>query len=179
MIYGSIQNVLAIGITVRKIEDQVNQTAHFYQGDLVKEKMKSPLKVSDEMINAEAICIDSVILFFHGIYLNGKKLPLSVVVILLQLLLNIHTANAIKKRVFCSLKRIKACLRSTTSQQGLNHLMVLHIHVNLAKDIDLMQVAINMVSKKSEKKEYSVQFVQSSNWILRIYKNASGGKIEC
>ena len=100
MIYGSIQNVLAIGITGRKVEDQVNQIAHFYQGDLVKEKMKSPLKVSDVMVNARAITIDSVILFFHGIYLNVKKLPLSVVVVLLILLPNMHTTNAIRKRFF-------------------------------------------------------------------------------
>ena len=42
MIYGSIQNVLAIGITGRKIEDQVNQIAHFYQDDLVKKKKWNP-----------------------------------------------------------------------------------------------------------------------------------------
>ena len=99
-LYGSIQNVLAIGITGGKIEDQVNQIAHFYQSYLVKEKMKSPLKVSDVMINARAITIDSVILFFHGIYLSDKKLPLSVVVILLQLLVSMHTTNAIMKRYF-------------------------------------------------------------------------------
>ena len=62
--------------------------------------MKSPLKVSDVMINARAITIDSVILFFHGIYLKGTKLPLSVVVVLLPLLLNMHTASAIRKRFF-------------------------------------------------------------------------------
>ena len=108
MIYGSIQNVLAIGITGRKIEYQVNQTAHFYQGDLVKEKIKSPLKVSDVMINARAITIDSAICFFHGIYLNDKKLVvviyynynITVVVTLLQLLLNMHTTNAKRKRFF-------------------------------------------------------------------------------
>ena len=54
--------------------------------------------------------------------------------------------------------------------------MVLHIHVNLAKDMDLIQVAIKMVSKKSEKKEYFGQFVQSSNWILCIYKYVCVGK---
>ena len=100
MIYDSIQNVLAIGITLRKIEDQVNQIAHFYQGDLIKEKMKSPLKVSDVIINARAITIDNVILFFHGICLNGKKLPLAVSVVSLQLLFNRHTTNAIMKRFF-------------------------------------------------------------------------------
>ena len=62
--------------------------------------MKSPLKVSNVMINARSITIDSAILFFHEIYLNDKKLPLSVVVILLQLLLNTHTINAITRRFF-------------------------------------------------------------------------------
>ena len=64
MTYCSIQNVLAVGIKRRKIEDQVNQIVPFYQGDLVKEKMASPLKVSGVMINAGATTIDSVILFF-------------------------------------------------------------------------------------------------------------------
>ena len=34
MIYGSIQNVLAIGMTGRKMKDQINQIGHFYQGNL-------------------------------------------------------------------------------------------------------------------------------------------------
>ena len=52
------------------------------------------------MINARARAIDSVILLFYRIYLNGKKLVLSVVVVLLQLLLKIHTTNAIRKGFF-------------------------------------------------------------------------------
>ena len=55
MIYWSIQNVLAIGIKGRKIECQVNQIVPFYQGDIVKEKMASPFKISGVMINARAI----------------------------------------------------------------------------------------------------------------------------
>ena len=118
------------------------------------------------MIDARARAIDSVILFFYRIYLNGKKLTLSVVVVLLQLLLKMGTTNSIRKRFFCSLKRINTYLRSTTSQR-LNHLMLLHIHLNLAKDLDVRQVANNTVLKKSVKND---QFVQSLNWILRIYK---------
>ena len=71
MIYYSIQNVLASSIKGRKTEDQVNQILPFCQGDLVKQKTKSPLKVSGGMNNARATTIDSVILFFYGIYLNG------------------------------------------------------------------------------------------------------------
>ena len=61
IIYCSIQNVLAIGIKGREIKDQVKQIVLFFQGDLVKEKMTSPLKVSRVMNNATAITIDSVI----------------------------------------------------------------------------------------------------------------------
>ena len=43
-------------------------------------------------------------------------------------------------------------LRSTKSQQRLNHLMVLHIYVNLAKDMHLIQVANYVVLKKSDKR---------------------------
>ena len=43
-------------------------------------------------------------------------------------------------------------LLSAKYQQRLNHLMVLRIHVNLAKDMDLIQVANNMVLKKSKKR---------------------------
>ena len=64
MIYCSVQNVLAIGKKGRKIEDQVNQIAPFYQDDLVKEKMKSPLKVSGVMINPRAILLTVSFCFF-------------------------------------------------------------------------------------------------------------------
>ena len=43
------------------------------------------------MINARARAIDSVIRFFYRTYLNGQKLALSVVVVLLELLLNTYT----------------------------------------------------------------------------------------
>ena len=73
MIYCSIQNVLAIGIKERKVEYQVNQIVSFYQGDIVKEKMASPLKISGVMINARAITIDSVILFFTEFFSMVKN----------------------------------------------------------------------------------------------------------
>ena len=68
MVYCSVQYVVAIDIKGNKIEDQVNQTAPFYQVDLMKQKIKFTLKVSGIMINAKlkikAVTIDSVILVF-------------------------------------------------------------------------------------------------------------------
>ena len=58
MIYDSIQNVIVIGTTGRKIEDQVNCT--FLSKRSSKRKNEMPLQVSDVMINARARAIDSV-----------------------------------------------------------------------------------------------------------------------
>ena len=65
-----------------------------------KRKNEIRSKVSDVMIDARARAIDSVILLFYRIYLNSKKLALSVVVVLLKLLLKMRTTNAIRKRFF-------------------------------------------------------------------------------
>ena len=63
-----------------------------------KRRNETPLKVSDIMINARARTIDSAILFF--LQNLSQKLALSVVVVLLQLLRNMHTTNARRKRFF-------------------------------------------------------------------------------
>ena len=40
-----------------------------------------------------------------------------------------------------ALKRIKTYLRSTTGEGRLNHLMLLHVHKELADGIDMVEVA--------------------------------------
>ena len=68
-----------------------------------------------------------------------------------------------------------AYLQSILSQR-LNDLTVLHIHVNLEKHMELIQVAYNIVLKKSIKND---QFVQNTSWMLCIHKYVCSGTIEC
>ena len=49
--------------------------------------------------------------------------------------------NAVSERSFSALKRVKTYLRSTTEEGRLNHLMLLHVHKELADDIDMVEVA--------------------------------------
>ena len=46
--------------------------------------------------------------------------------------------NAVSKRSFSALKRVKTYLRSTTGEGRLNHLMLLHVHKELADVIDMV-----------------------------------------
>ena len=105
------------------------------------------------MINARAITINSVILFFMK-FISMVK-------------------------IYCFLKQwfyhnycfllVLHMKRSFTHLKGLL-LTYLLTHKNLKKDMDLIQVANNIVLRKSGIKEYFGQFLQSSNQILCIQK---------
>lgn len=66
---------------------------------------------------------------------------------LLKLLLVMPATNAVSERSFSALRRIKSYLRSTMTQDRLNHLMVLHIHRDLTDSLDLKACANAFVDK--------------------------------
>ena len=49
--------------------------------------------------------------------------------------------NAVSERSFSALKRTKTYLRSTTGQDRLNHLMLLHVQKEIADATDMVEVA--------------------------------------
>ena len=65
---------------------------------------------------------------------------------LLQLLLVMPATNAISERSFSALGRVKNYLRSSMTQERLNHLLLLHTHKQLTDSIDLIAVANEFVA---------------------------------
>ena len=75
----------------------------------------------------------------------------STVLTLLQLL---PASNAGAERGFSALGRTKDYLRSSMTQKRLNHLMVINIHKEIAKEkLDLKAVANEFVSKGIDKRK--------------------------
>ena len=68
--------------------------------------------------------------------------------ILLKLLLVMPATNAVSERSFSALRRIKSYLRSTMTQDRLNHLMILHIH---SRPLDLKSCANAFVDKDAHR----------------------------
>ena len=64
----------------------------------------------------------------------------------MQLLLVMPATNATSERSFSALRRVKTYLRTTMTQQRLNHLMVLHVHKTSTDGLDLMSVAREFVA---------------------------------
>ena len=61
--------------------------------------------------------------------------------------------NAVSERSFSVLKRIKSYLRSTTSNNRLNHLMVLHVHKDKLDKLDLVKVANDFVARVDSRRQ--------------------------
>ena len=60
--------------------------------------------------------------------------------------INTCYANATSERTFSAVRRVKTYLRSTTRQDRLNHLMILHVHKDRTDALDLKEVANEFVS---------------------------------
>ena len=64
--------------------------------------------------------------------------------------------NAVSERSLSTLKRIKTYLRSTMGESRLNHLMLLHVHKELADSNGMVEVANLFVGDKQRRKQLVV-----------------------
>ena len=60
--------------------------------------------------------------------------------------------NASPERSFSALRRVKTYLRSTMSQERLNHLMVLHIHQDEVDKLDLRAIGNEFIGEMELRK---------------------------
>ena len=72
-------------------------------------------------------------------------------VTLVKLLLVMPATNAESERIFSAMKRIKTYMRATTSDNRLNHLMIMHVHKDDLDAIDEAKVANDFVERKADR----------------------------
>ena len=71
---------------------------------------------------------------------------------LVKLLLVMPATNAESERSFSAVRRIKTYLRSTMSQQRLNHLMLLHVHKSYTDKLNLVDIANDFIADNEHRK---------------------------
>jgi len=81
---------------------------------------------------------------------------------LLKLLLVMPATNAVSERSFSALRRIKSYLRSTMTQDRLNHLIILHIHRDFTDDLDLKACANAFVDRDTHRLAIFGQFTDDN-----------------
>ena len=87
--------------------------------------------------------------------IKSQKMLLPDVVKLARLFLVMPPTNASSERAFSGMRRIKTYLRNSTTNNRLNHCMVVHVH---AEDVDKMNTI-----------EIAKEFIENSQAQLRIF----------
>ena len=72
---------------------------------------------------------------------------MSQVVAFLQFILVIPAANTTSERLFNALRHLKSYLRTTTLQERLNYLMLLHIDKKITDALDMQAVLIELIGE--------------------------------
>lgn len=74
------------------------------------------------------------------------------VILLLVLVMTIPASAATAERSFSALRRLKNYLRSNMTQKRLFHIMLLHVHQEITKDLDPAKLMQEFVSRNEERK---------------------------
>ena len=83
----------------------------------------------------------------------GERQNLGEVQKLVKLLLVMPATNAVSERSFSAMKRIKSYLRSTMSNNRINHLMIMHVHKDKTDKIDMTQTANSFIEKTESRRK--------------------------
>ena len=147
-IYRNLQDVIIKSIRKENYDDSFNVVTSLYESDINSDQLKVHLETLSANFPAENW--ESVTIFDVKDYIlslsSNERLLISEVCVLLKLILVMPSTNAVSERSFSALRRIKNYLRSTMSQERLNHLLLLHVHKERTDSLNLITVANDFVA---------------------------------
>ena len=155
-IYANLQEVILRSFNGKDNTDALEKTVAMYKDDFDEFSLQTQLKLlpsiaQDAGYRVGEINIADALKIFRSLEVN-KRLLLSEVLILAKLVIVSPATNAVSERSFSALKRLKSYLRSTTGDNRLNHLMVLHVHQDKTDRLDLKKVANEFVGNNDNRK---------------------------
>ena len=150
-IYRSLETLLMKACKKQELEESLDAVYTFYGDDFDKELLHSQLQTfgihfQDTVEEpVQQISIFDIKRYFLSLS-PGQASLLCQVSRLLMLILVMPATNATSERSFNSLRRLKNYLRTTMTQERLNHLMMMHIHKERTDQLDLKSVLNDFIS---------------------------------
>jgi len=150
--YGQIKQLFlkACAALDDNYEEELKFVTEFYD-DLHAANLEAQLKVLKTLYSEKAKDEPPSIKVIKSVLqsLNpAQREMLDVVCSAFCILLVIPATNCTSERSFSALRRIKSYLRSTMSQERLNHLMLLYYHQELTDSLDMRPIANEFISTK-------------------------------
>eukprot|EP00112_Aurelia_sp_Birch-Aquarium-sp1_P011044 Seg2331.1 transcript_id=Seg2331.1/GoldUCD/mRNA.D3Y31 product="Zinc finger MYM-type protein 1" protein_id=Seg2331.1/GoldUCD/D3Y31 len=160
--YVNLQSLLLKAVTGKPFEKELRNVTSLYGNDVNMFQLEAQLPLLAPTARAMSFDIDGFNVYDLIKMLEQLEAPrksaLSEVVLLGKILLVMPATNAVSERSFSALKRIKTYLRSTTTNNRLNHLMILHVHKDKLDQLDLIKVANEFVDRIDSRKQVFGKF---------------------
>ena len=142
----TLENLLLKSAMWRDYQEELAEVTDFYGSDLNRNDLEIQLltyKVKFMEFKTGNVTLNDVIEFMRQPGYSDFFPEISTV---LRLVLVLPASNAQSERVFSILKRIKTPIRNSMEQERLKNIMILNIHSNEAKTLNLAEVANDFVS---------------------------------
>ena len=153
MIYKQLEDLLLKAIRKEDIEDSIVAVTSFYHSDIDAAQLRLHLDIlasnfpNDARATASARDIKDYVMKMS----SSERELIGEVSNLIQIYLVLPSTNAISERSFSALRRVKNYLRTSMSQERLNHLLLLHAHKQLTESMDLITVANDFVAQSEHR----------------------------
>ena len=155
-LYCNLEQLLLKACQQKAFEDEFQVICSFYKEDFYPDILRAQLLTFGINFAAyneahevqHAPTIFDIRDYFWLLSVAQRDL-LHQVVRVMKLILVMPATNASSERSFSALRRVKSYLRSTMTQERLNHLMVLHVHKERTDSLDTVAIANDYV-KDSE-----------------------------
>ena len=128
LIYRRFQNVLEKSVQGKDCEEDINFVTEFYGNDFDSYNLRVQLNLMSTVLPNSDGSNMHMLLQKVKRFTTSQKSLINEVMKLVQLILVLPSTNTMSERSFSALRRLKNYLRSSMSQQRLNHVALLNIH---------------------------------------------------
>ena len=151
--YANLENLLLKAVKQESYDEYLTAITEFYTSDFDPAQLKLHLDVlaSNFPVSLQQDATVMDVKKHIQVMSSSEKLLISQVLTLLNLILVMPATNASSETSFSAMRRIKTYLRSTMSQDRLNHIILLHCHKDLTDSLDLIAVANQFVDLSSHR----------------------------
>ena len=148
--YSNMQNLLLLAASKKSYEKELKDFLTFYKDDFDEDLLEAQLKTFSNNFQKENATFEDIISYFKESS-RGIQSLLSEVGRIVKLVLILPASNATSERSFSKMKLIYDYLRSTMSQERVNHFMILGIYPELLDSMDSTKIAGEFIRRKTRR----------------------------
>ena len=143
VVYQNLQSLLVAAASGQEYGEYLKKVTDVYGDDFEQPYLSAKLESFGVAFDRKSASLDDCLSFLRGLS-SGETLNLEAfflqVCTLARLIMVMPSTNAASERSFSAMRRLNTYLRSTMTQQRLNHLMILSVHKEKTDLLDINEL---------------------------------------